>query len=210
MSIPNYSSDLPVNTLSLASVDLLHPAQLALGYREVDYRVQRFKAMSADELDAYLQENFLPVVIAPDRLPYVVDHHHRARAIQMTGLRQTVYVKVWENCKDWTEAEFWQLMCDKAWVYLYDKDGQPAEPSAIPANLAGLQDDQYRSLAWGVLEAGGYAKSSVPFQEFLWGNYFRQRLSFDNTDEGFQQAVTEALPLCHSPEAGYLPGYIPI
>lgn len=207
-TIPNYNPDLPAGTLLLVAVSVLHPAQLALGYREVAYRIQQFKAMTPDELDAYLLEYFLPVVIAPDRLPYVVDHHHRARAIQMTGLRETVYAKVLENCKDWTEAEFWCLMQEQAWVYLYDKDGQPIELSAIPANLAKLQDDKYRSLAWAVLRAGGYKKSDVPFQEFMWGNYFRRFLSFEDTEEAFQHAVNEALLLCRSPEASRLPGYI--
>jgi hypothetical protein len=113
-TIPSYNSDLPPGTLSVIAVSLLHPAQLSLGYREVDYRIQQFKAMTGEELDAYLVEHFLPITIAPNRLPYIVDHHHRARAIQMTGLRETVYVKVLENCKDWTEAEFWQLMKEKA------------------------------------------------------------------------------------------------
>jgi hypothetical protein len=74
--------------------------------------------------------------------------------------------------------------------------------------LADLQDDKYRSLAWAVLEAGGYQKSDVPFQEFMWGNYFRQHLIFENSEEGFRQAVIEALPLCQSPQASQLPGYI--
>ncbi len=121
--IPSYSPALLTGTLSLAAIHQLHPAQAALGYREVAYRIQQFQAMTPDQLDAYLLEHFLPVVIAPDRLPYVVDHHHRARAIQMTELRETVYVKVLENCQDWTTAEFWQLMQQQAWVYLYDKDG---------------------------------------------------------------------------------------
>jgi hypothetical protein len=207
-NIPNYEPNLSPGTLSLAAVDWLHPAQVALGYREVEYRIQQFQAMTSDELDAYLLEHFLPVVIAPDRLPYVVDHHHRARAIQMTGLRKTVYVKVWENCKDWSRAEFWQLMQEKAWVYPYDKDGQRVDLEAIPSSLDQLQDDPYRSLAWGVLQAGGYARSDVPFQEFLWGNYFRQHLSFENTEAGFQRAVNEALQLCRSSAASHLPGYV--
>ncbi|MBF2076238.1 MAG: chromosome partitioning protein ParB [Synechococcales cyanobacterium C42_A2020_086] len=207
-TLPDYNPNLPPGTLSLAVVDLLHPAQVALGYREVEYRIQQFQAMTADELDAYLLEHFLPVVVAPDHLPYVVDHHHRARAIQMTGLRETVYVKVWENCKDWSRAEFWQLMQEKAWVYPYDKDGQRVDVESIPASLDQLQDDPYRSLAWGVLQAGGYAKSDVPFQEFLWGNYFRQHLSFENTEAGFQQAINAALQLCRTPAVSHLPGYI--
>ncbi|MEH1846337.1 MAG: ParB-like protein [Nostoc sp.] len=206
-TIPSYNSDLPIGTLSKIAVSLLHPAQLSLGYREVEYRIQQFKAITSEELDAYLLEHYLPIAIAPNRLPYVVDHHHRARAIQITGLRETVYVKVLENCKDWTEAEFWQMMKKNAWVYLYDKDGNTVEPDAIPSNLADLQDDKYRSLAWAVLEAGGYQKSDVPFQEFLWGNYFRQHLTFKNTEEGFRQAVNQALLLCQLPQASKLPGY---
>ncbi|WP_210404644.1 ParB-like protein [Chroococcidiopsis sp. TS-821] len=207
-TIPTYTSELPVGTLSEIEVSLLHPAQPALGYREVNYRVQQFKAMSSKELDTYLREHFLPVAIAPDGVPYVVDHHHRARAIQLTGLRETVYIKVLENCKDSTEAEFWQMMQENAWVYLYDKDGNPIEPDEIPANLALLQDDKYRSLAWAVLEAGGYQESNVPFQEFMWGNYFRQHISFEDTDEEFTKAVNEALILCRKPQASQLPGYI--
>jgi len=206
--VPDYSPDLLPGMLGLAAVEHLHPAQVALGYREVEYRIQQFQAMTPDELDAYLLEHFLPIVIAPDRLPYVVDHHHRARAIQMTGLRKTVYVKVWENCKDWTKAAFWQLMEEKAWVYPYDKDGQRVELEAIPDSLAALQDDPYRSLAWSVLQAGGYTKADVPFQEFLWGNYFRQHLPFENTEAGYQQVVNAALQLCRSPAASHLPGYI--
>lgn len=70
------------------------------------------------------------------------------------------------------------MMKENAWVYLYDKDGNTVEPDTIPSNLADLQDDKYQSLAWAVLEAGGYQKSDVPFQEFSWGNYFRQHLTF--------------------------------
>lgn len=207
-TIPSYNSDLPAGTLSTIQVSLLHPAQPALGYREVNYRVQQFKAMTSEELDAYLREHFLPVAIAPNRLPYVVDHHHRARAIQLTGLRETVYVKVLENCKDWTEAEFWQMMQKNAWVYLYDKDGNSVEPDQIPANLAQLEDDKYRSLAWAVLQAGGYEESDVPFQEFMWGNYFREYISFEDTEEEFKKAIDAALILCRKPQASKLPGYI--
>jgi hypothetical protein len=206
-TIPSYNSDLPVGTLSVIDVSLLHPAQLSLGYREVNYRIQQFKAMTSEELDAYLLEHFLPVAIAPNRLPYVVDHHHRARAIQLTGLKETVYIKVIENCKDCTEAEFWQMMRENAWVYLYDKDGNPVEPAAIPSNLAQLQDDKYRSLAWAVLQAGGYEESDVPFQEFMWGNYFREYISFEDTEEEFKKAVDKALLLCRKPQASKLPGY---
>jgi hypothetical protein len=206
--VSDFNPDLPVGQLSLAAVARLHPAQMALGDREVAYRVQQFNAMTPADLDAYLQEHFLPIVVAPDCLPYVVDHHHRARAIQITKLRETVYVKVLENCQGWTEAEFWQLMKQKAWVYLYDKDGEPVEPKAIPDGLAQLENDQYRSLAWGVLQAEGYTKSDVPFQEFLWGNYLRRILPFEDTEAGFNQAVIEALPLCRSPNASHLPGYI--
>lgn len=206
-AIPNYTSDLAEGTLCLAAVSILHPAQASLGYREVDYRIQQFKAMIPQQLDAYLRENFLPVAIAPNRLPYVVDHHHRARAIEITGLRQTVYVKVLTNCSDRTQEQFWQVMKDRAWVYLYDQEGNPIQPENIPSHLADLADDKYRSLAWAVRMEGGYQKSSVPFQEFLWGNYFRQCFTFENTEQGFRQAVTEALTLCRLPQASHLPGY---
>lgn len=168
-TLPDYNPNLSSGTLSLAAVDLLHPAQVALGYREVDYRIQQFQAMTPDELDAYLLEHFLPIVIAPDRLPYVVDHHHRARAIQMTGLRETVYVKIWENCKDWSRAEFWQLMQEKAWVYPYDKEGQPIDLEAIPASLDQLQDDPLPQFSLGRFTGRRLCQIRCPFPGVLVG-----------------------------------------
>ncbi|WP_052128856.1 ParB-like protein [Neosynechococcus sphagnicola] len=209
--LPGFSADAPTGVLAVIPVAQLHPAQPSLGYREVNYRMQQFTAMTPATLDEYLREHYIPIAIAPNGTPFVVDHHHRAIAIQRTGLRETVYVKVLENCRNHTEAEFWHLMIEHQWVYRYDKNGNgPIDPRSIPHRLADLPDDVYRGLAWAVLRAGGYQKSDIPFQEFMWGNYLRQHLTFENTDVGFHQAVQGALPLCQLPAASSLPGFVGI
>ncbi|EQA44176.1 putative ParB-like nuclease [Leptospira broomii serovar Hurstbridge str. 5399] len=206
--IQEYTSDLQIDDFSVVDTSTLHPTQLCLGFREVQYRIGQFKEMSSEDLDSYLKENYLPVVIGPDKRPYVVDHHHRARAIELTDMRDTVYIKVLKNCCEWKERDFWLMMRENAWVYLFDKDGNPADTEEIPSSLEDLKDDKYRSLAWAVRKAGAYEKSDKPFQEFLWGDFFRQRIDFEDTEEGFQAAVNKAVELCKTHEAKHLPGFI--
>ncbi len=46
----------------------------------------------------------------------------------------------------------------------------------MPTAFAKLKDDPYRSLARDVQREGGFAKPDEPVLEFLWANYFRDRV----------------------------------
>ena len=70
-----------------------------------------------------------------------------------------------------------------------------------------MVDDDYRSLAAFVRNAGGYAKTNVPLEEFRWADFFRQRLPLPKNDDEFDALVKRGLELAKSKSALGLPGY---
>jgi len=55
--------------------------------------------------------------------------------------------------------------------------------------------------------AGGFAKDTTPFSEFLWADFLRRRIAKKRIASHFDQAVKEALRLARLHEADYLPGW---
>jgi hypothetical protein len=99
-------------------------------------------------------------------------------------------------------------MTEQNWVYLYDENGKGHhDPNDLPANVEGLKDDSYRSLAGGVLRNGGFAKVSTPFAEFKWAEFFRTRIPIAEIDGNFTSAVDKASAMAMTREACSLPGY---
>jgi len=185
----------------------LHPTQISVGMREVADKENRFSQMSAKKLDKYLQDNPEPVVAGPGGL-YIVDHHHLARALEDIGAGST-YCNQLADYSSLSSDAFWARMDAQHWVYPYDENGNGPQPySAIPADVAGLRDDPYRSLAAAVRDDGGYRKTDEPFAEFKWADFFRARIDRAELDSDFSGAEKKALPLASSPEAASLPGYI--
>jgi hypothetical protein len=77
----------------------------------------------------------------------------------------------------------------------------------MPDNFESLKDDPFRSLSAAVLDAGGFAKSDEPFLEFLWANYFRDRMPMKLMADHPKKALSDALALARSEEASLLPGW---
>lgn len=78
---------------------------------------------------------------------------------------------------------------------------------AIPKHIEQLTDDPWRSLSGAVRRAGGYAKESAPFEEFLWADFFRRRIDPALLASDFDAALAAAVPLSHSAAAAHLPGW---
>jgi hypothetical protein len=102
---------------------------------------------------------------------------------------------------------FWVVLDNRRWVYPYDTKGERRHYRDIPKSIADLKDDPFRSLAGELRRAGGYAKDTTPFSEFLWADYLRRRLSRKTVEADFAKAMEKALALAKSPEAVYLPGW---
>ena len=68
-------------------------------------------------------------------------------------------------------------------------------------------DDPFRSLAGAVRRAGGFAKESTPFVEFLWADFLRRRIKRKDVDKDFARALAAAVKLARSKNVDYMPGW---
>ena len=111
----------------------------------------------------------------------------------------------------WLSAErrdaFWTFADNRGWCHPYDSAGRRRTFDDIPKTLKAMKDDPYRSLAGELRRAGGFAKESTPFTEFLWADFLRRQLKPADVAEDFAAALSKALKLAKSGKAGYLPGW---
>jgi hypothetical protein len=73
--------------------------------------------------------------------------------------------------------------------------------------LEDLTDDPYRSLVGELIRAGGLAKSTRPFFEFLWADFLRRRIKLHLVEKDFSEAMSRAMTLAKGMEAKSLPGW---
>jgi hypothetical protein len=102
---------------------------------------------------------------------------------------------------------FWGVMDNKRWVYPYDAKGERRHFKDLPKSIADLKDDPFRSLAGELRRAGGFAKDTTPFSEFLWADFLRRHISRKMVEDHFTKAMEKALELAKSDNAIYLPGW---
>ena len=62
----------------------LRPTQITVGLREVERKRLQWRG-EGERGGAYLGRHMIPVVLGPKRRPYVIDHHHLARALHDEG-----------------------------------------------------------------------------------------------------------------------------
>jgi len=175
------------------NVDYVHPTQPAVGVVAVNCKRDKLARKDAKDLDKYLKKGkrVVPTVIGPDGNYYITDHHHLSTAVykrlqELPELQKDVRLyaqivgnfsgSVGGNDPSGGMANFWHSMavCNNAFPYYL---GHPINPlSHMPASLAAMKDDPFRTLSRWVRDAYGYIKPSrnpANFLEFLWANQFR-------------------------------------
>ena len=185
----------------------LRPTQMTVGMREVKEKRRRWRQHKSKTKQAeLLGRHMIPVVHGPDGHHYVVDHHHLARALHDEGV-ENVLVTIIADLTMVDRDSFWLVLDSRRWVYPYDAKGVRHHYKDIPKSVADLKDDPFRSLAGELRRAGGFAKDTTPFSEFLWADFFRRRLSRKSVAGDFEKAVEKALGLARGSEGVYLPGW---
>jgi hypothetical protein len=184
----------------------LRPTQMTVGLREVEEKRKAWRARSGKKEALYLGSHMIPVVAGPKGRLYVTDHHHMARAMHEEGVTD-ILVNVISDLSALEKDSFWVVMDCRGWCHPYNADGVRQDFSAIPASVADLVDDPFRSLAGELRRAGGFAKDVTPFSEFLWADFLRRRLKRKAVEKDFETAIEAALKLAKSLDAGYLPGW---
>ncbi|MGA2817116.1 MAG: ParB-like protein [Xanthobacteraceae bacterium] len=194
----------PVLT-TVAIVDL-RPTQITVGMREVLAKRKRWRETGAKKGGKFLGKHLIPVILGPNHRHYVVDHHHLARALHDEGVKD-VAVAVFANLSGLDRDVFWTVMDNRNWMHPFDDAGRRRHYRDIPKSVTGLVDDPFRSLAGELRRAGGFAKDTTPFSEFLWADFLRRRMKVKAVKADFDHAIEKALQLAKSAEAGYLPGW---
>jgi hypothetical protein len=190
--------------LEPVAIEELHPTQITVGMREV--RAKRKNWRAAGHKAKFLGTHLIPVIHGFKGRYYVIDHHHLARALHEEGVRQIAVTVVAELTTLDREA-FWTFLDNRGWLHPYDARGRRRHYADLPRRVTGLVDDPYRSLAGELRRAGGFAKDTTPFSEFLWADFLRRRIKQSRVEDNFMQALEHALRLAKSEDAAYLPGW---
>ena len=183
----------------------LRPTQLTLGLSEVKRRAVKIAKLSPEDREAYFECKAIPHVIGGKRI-YIVDHHYLARALWSLDVREAV---LGDQLADWSDFEigpFWRKMESSGFCWPIDADGNRRPYAAIPHHIGDLTDIVRRSLA-RELRGKAFEDLDTPFQEFIWGDYFRTFMSRRLIEFQFELAADLATKLARLGEAQDLPGF---
>jgi hypothetical protein len=187
-------------------IDDLRPTQITVGMREVKAKRQAWRMKAANKGAEFLGQHMIPVVRGPKGRYYIIDHHHLALALHEEG-QKDVFVTVVADLGRLEPAAFWFVLDNRNWMHPFDDEGLRRGYADIPKSVRGLIDDPFRSLAGELRLAGGYAKDTTPFSEFLWADFLRRRVRRKLVERDFPAALKQARRLAEGEDAAYLPGW---
>jgi len=172
-------------------------------------RLRDFGAENARERRSYLGSKPVPLVRSADGSVWMVDRHHRLRALIEIEPGATAFGYVVLELDSPDPQQVLAALHQRGWLYLYDGRGLgPLPPSALPEQLTGLQDDPYRSLVWKLKQEGVLAAAPlIPFHEFRWGAWLRSRPLPPFSSEQLEPALPRARALARSRAAAHLAGW---
>jgi hypothetical protein len=190
---------------SVAIADL-RPTQMTVGMREVEQKRKEWRTLDISKTGGFLGRHMIPVVRGPKSRNYVVDHHHLARALYEEGVKEALTTTV-ADLRALEKDEFWTFLDNRGWMHPFDAEGVRQPRTSLPKTVAHMEDDPYRSLAGELRFAGGYAKDTTPFSEFLWADALRRRVDSKTIKGDPDTALEQALAFAKSSAASYLPGW---
>jgi len=184
----------------------LRPTQLTVGMREVKEKRKQWREHKPKKRAEVLGRHMIPCVLGPGGDHFIIDHHHLARALHDEGIKDVLITLV-ADLSMVDRALFWNAMDGHRFVHPYDTKGARQHYDKLPNSITGLKDDPYRSLAGELRRAGGFAKDTTPFSEFMWADFLRGRVPRKMIEGNFSKAMEHALSFGRSKEAIYLPGW---
>lgn len=189
---------------------LLQPTQLCVGMAEIRSRQRDFAKDDPAELRRYLQRKPTPLVRSGAGDLWIVDRHHRLRALLELDPQATAFGYVALQLAATERQQVLEQLHQRGWLYLYDGRGLgPLNPTALPRSLSCTQDDPYRSLIWKLKREGVVAAAPlIPFHEFRWAAWLRSRHLPPFSSERLEPALPAARALVRSKAASHLAGWI--
>jgi hypothetical protein len=188
-------------------IEQLRPTQFTHGMREVRDKLRMYASLAGHELEMAIAEKPIPFVLGPGEVPFAIDHHHVATALWHAGIAHVPGVLV-SDLSGLNPADFWLTLENRRWTHPYDPHGRRVSFADMPAHIWEGADDDFRSLAAFVRDAGGFEKSPVPLAEFRWADLFRQAFAPPGNDDAFASLIERGVKLAKTGAALGLPGYI--
>jgi hypothetical protein len=204
--LPAPDPSVPLLELPVAS---LQPTQLCVGLAEVRSRQTDFTAETSSERRSYLGTKPVPLARSSDGAVWMIDRHHRLRALLELEPAAVAYGYVVLEVPSHDRATVLQELHQRGWLYLHDGRGLgPLTPAALPPTLLGLQDDPYRSLVWKLKKEGVIEPAPlIPFHEFRWGAWLRSRPLPPFNSLNLEPALPAARTFARSSAASQLAGW---
>lgn len=190
----------------------LKPTQMAIGYYEVDKKIEMLKKMKEHEIEEYLKEKQVPVILGPNNEYYMIDRHHLVRSAWESNIDE-VHVELKADFSHLSYGDFWQAMKHAKWVLLQDQFGTEHDDyNLLPLSIRQMADDPYRSIAWILRETKIYSKSKQPYAEFLWANQlriFNEIQIVEKNYDGIEKAAKIAIEIIKKTPSKFkhLPGF---
>jgi len=184
----------------------LRPTQISVGMREVKAKRKSWREHPDYEKADFLGNHLLPVIWGPKEEFYIIDHHHLSLALHQEGVKQAA-VTVVADLRRLPLDAFWVFLDNRGWLHPFDAEGRRRPYQDVPRRIWKLEDDPFRSLAGELRRAGGFAKDTTPFSEFLWADFLRRRVKKKLIEDDFDAALVKALKLAKGGEADFLPGW---
>lgn len=154
----------------------LKPTQGAVGYDEVEFKRQQWRARTNLEKARLISEHRFPAVRGPDGKFFMIDGHHLGLALLKEGV-DVVLIKLVEDYSHMDDKAFWRAMDRNGFHYL--PDVPRGELRNAPENLQDLIDDPYRSLVARLRRNCNRPKYAAPFAEFRWADYLRRHIQIE-------------------------------
>ena len=184
----------------------LRPTQMTVGMREVELKRHAWRERKPNDLEQFLGNHMVPVIVGPGKKHFLIDHHHLACALHAEGV-ESVFVTVVADMHKLDDSTFWNMMDYHGWTHPFDGKGRRRDYKDLPRTVEGMVDDPFRSLAGALRNVGGFAKDSTPYSEFVWADFLRLRIKPKAIERDFETTLRTALDLAKSEEANYLPGW---
>lgn len=204
--IPDHDDD---RNLVVVNVGDLQPTQMCVGLAEVWSRQKDFGEESKKERLNYLRGKPVPLVRNRIGQLWMVDRHHRLRALLEMDPSVTTYGYVVAELDSEHRADALESLQQRGWLYLHDGRGNGPWPSSdLPHSLLGLQDDPYRSLVWKLKKEGVIQPQPlIPYHEFRWGAWLRTRPLPPFSSAQLDPALPASRRLARSAAAAHLAGW---
>ena len=192
--------------LTTVAIADLRPTQITVGMREVMAKRKHWRETPSKKGEKFLGRHMIPVILGPKQRHYVIDHHHLARALHDEGVKEVAGDR---HCQLGQARR--RRVLDRHGQSLVDASLRCQGRAPALQRHSQIGDRSGRRpvplARRRIAAAGGFAKDTAPFSEFLWADFLRRRIKRKLVESNFEHAVEKAMQLAKSEDAGYLPGW---